>query len=202
MYRRFVPLLLTACLSLGCSSSSRYELQRDDNGNTVRLDKRTGETALVIAGQVVTKEQLLTSATRPPFNIDPQLATSATWPPLQIASMTMRMTTILRHPQGDNGDVEIAYQIWLCPLSDEVLRSYNAGKLTGCNFYLVFQDEGGWEITRNLVFHMTTRKDGSTGTLCGYYEGTVSDLEVRTPSETQEHYRKLRTATLRTETCR
>ena len=131
---------LAWCLSLGCSGD-RYELKQD-TGRLVRLDKRTGQVAVVGADSLVR----LKDASGPPSPAarreDSLLASPKKWPRDSIPQIGVDSALLVTAYWGDM----IHYRIDLTPVPggmDEALAS--AGQFQSL-FDLFLQDGGGLSV--------------------------------------------------------
>jgi hypothetical protein len=71
---------------LGCDQGSRYEMSKDGSGRTLRLDKKTGEIAVVDAKGIVPLTQLKSSEDE-----EAQLASTKKWPANSISRLGLAM---------------------------------------------------------------------------------------------------------------
>lgn len=137
---RILLSLAFAVLLSGCGDANRYEMSKDTKGRTVRLDKKTGEIAIigedrltVLKGQAAQElEAKMTSSLEEP----------KIWPPInipQLGDLKVMIATSWR-------DEKMAYRFSLKPLPQNIEDALK-NSLDRSGFTVVFHDNNGFKVT-------------------------------------------------------
>lgn len=145
----------------GCGESNRYEMTKDSSGRTVRLDKKTGEMA------VMENDQIAVLKNRKEIEQDAKkiipLNTPKEWPAFsipQLGDLHLTLTTLWR-------DNRLAYQLFVFPyskkLETEIKKTYSSFGLN-----IEFYDTNGFKVaTINLPIRQFTRNLSEKGETVG-----------------------------------
>jgi hypothetical protein len=136
---RLLALAAILILLLGCERSERYEMTKDGRGRTIRLDKKTGEVAVIQDDRIVVlKDQKEFDAEH--RKVD-NLADPKPWPTIdipQLGNVKASVTTAWR-------DEKLLYQFSIWPISS-ALEAAVKKPLTNPNFIVEFYDDNNFKI--------------------------------------------------------
>jgi hypothetical protein len=136
--RAFLVAIMIAFACYGCKSN-RYEIQRDSQGRTVRLDKETGEIAIVEGDKLIKVEEKVGSPKEEnPF--DKVLVNQPrVWPEISIPQIGVsRVALVTVYREG-----RISYKLSLQPVPH---GWKTRSRLTTFPFTLKFLDAAGLEV--------------------------------------------------------
>jgi len=159
-HRSTVLTIVICCLFTSCQEDV-YELQEDENGRTIRLNKQTGEVAIIGSDtlQILkTTDELEAIAEAEELALD-TLRESKTWPyPGGIPQIDVDEALLLTSWR----DGKLYYQLNLTP----VPRNFDTVTQSTSDFKVNFQDSGGFnvlELSNYLSqFSRTLDTDGTT----------------------------------------
>jgi hypothetical protein len=184
-----ITCLLTACDELPNTKPTpppaphdKYEMKEDKQGRTIRLNKETGEIA-VLEGSALVPVQSPEEAQRNANSIS-DLAKKKNWPPTQLPAISKDTNVYLSTSWRDG---KLYYQFWVTP-SPKIKSIVNTEPYG--NFQVLLSDAGGFTLIKILVplSHLTriVEDDGKIS----YFEANDS-----IPA-TQEQYRSVTTYSL------
>lgn len=145
---RHALLILVALAVVGCDddtrqrlglSSGRYELKQDKDGRTIRLDRTTGEMA-VLQGDVLVavKTPEVQAADRAAVA---QLGTAYRWPPIELPNLGKGTTAYLSTLWRDN---QLLYQFAVS--ASDAMRPIFSKAVPLEHFSIEFADKDGFEV--------------------------------------------------------
>lgn len=123
---RTMTIAATLIAAVGCTD--RYEIAQDKEGRTVRLDKRTGEVAVLTDGRLVVakSEQQLAAENQEKGNKDRTLSEPKMWPAQDFKNIGVDTGTLYTAWR----DGMLRYQLQLTPIPKGFDQSYSPSPLT------------------------------------------------------------------------
>jgi len=135
-YRYIVILMTISCILFTGCNRNRYELMEDKKGRVIRLDKETGEMAILMGDELVK----VIFAKDPDPASEWALAKSMDWPfrPIkQIGADSVQVSTSWR-------EGSVLYKFYVAPIP----KKYLSNPIPGVKFTVLFYDIAGFELLK------------------------------------------------------
>lgn len=143
-------------LAVSCNDS-RYELKEDKQGNIVRLDKRTGEMAIISGGKLVSLKTPDQQAAEQKAAED--LKTDKTWTPIVVKSLDVNFNLATSWREG-----RLYYQFFFFPISERIRRAESSTWNRNDRFTVELMDENGFSLlTFDVPLLEMTRIENDNG---------------------------------------